>query len=183
MSKQIVSVIPGSSITARIYWIRGKRVMFDVDLAELYAVQTKSLNLAVRRNIERFPDDFMFQLSQKEMDALRFQNETSKKGRGGRRYLPYVFTQEGVAMLSGVLNSSRAIRANILIMRAFTKLREMAATNELIRQKVDELEQKYDKHDKQLRDVFEVLRKLLEPATVPNKKSIGFHVKYSEREN
>lgn len=178
MSKQIVSVIPGSSITARIYWIRGKRVMLDVDLAELYGVKTKSLNLAVRRNIERFPDDFMLQLTQKEMDSLRFQTETSKKGRGGRRYLPYVFTQDGVAMLSGVLNSPRAIRANILIMRAFTKLREMAATNELIRQKVDELEQKYDKHDKQLRDVFEVLRELLAPSRTSKKKPIGFHVRY-----
>lgn len=178
MSKQIVSVIPGSSITARIYWIRGKRVMLAVDLAELYGVKTKSLNLAVRRNFERFPDDFMFQLTQEETNSLRFHSETSKKGRGGRRYLPYGFTQDGVAMLSGVLNSPRAIRANILIMRAFTKLREMAATNELIRQKVDELEQKYDKHDKQLRDVFEALRELLQPSRASKKKSIGFHTKY-----
>ena len=152
--------------------------MFDADLAELYGVRTKSLNLAVRRNMGRFPNDFMFQLTQEEADSLRFQNETSKKGRGGRRYLPFVFTQDGVAMLSGVLNSPRAIRANILIMRAFTKLREMAAANELIRQKVDELEQKYEKHDHQLREVFEALRELLKPPKTSKKKPIGFHVKY-----
>lgn len=178
MSKHTVSVIPGSSIDARIYWIRGKRVMLDVDLAELYGVLTKNLNKAVQRNQERFPDDFMFQLTEQEGESLRFQFGTSKKGRGGRRYLPYVFTQDGVAMLSGVLNSPRAIRANILIMRAFTKLREMAATNDLIRQKVDELERKYEKHDKQLAHVFEALRELLEPPKAPKKKPIGFHTKY-----
>src|SRR3989338_388715 len=114
MSKQIVSVIQGTTVSSRIYLIRGKRVLIDSDLAELYGVPTKALNLAVRRNIDRFPTDFMFQLTPEEAESLRFQNETSNKGRGGRRYLPYAFTQEGVAMLSGVLSSPRAVQANIL---------------------------------------------------------------------
>ena len=153
--------------------------MLDSDLAELYGVKTKVMNLAVRRNIERFPDDFMFQLTSQEADLLRFQTETSKKDpRGDRRYLPYAFTEQGVAMLSGVLNSRRAVQANILIMRTFTKLREMIASNELIRQKIEELERKYDKHDQQFKIVFEAIRQILETPEPPKKKPIGFHVKY-----
>lgn len=178
MPKNIVSVIQGSTISSRIYLIRGKRVLLDSDLAELYGVLTKNLNKAIHRNVSRFPEDFMFQLTSGEAESLRFQIGTSKKGRGGRRYLPYAFTQEGVAMLSGVLNSPRAIQANILIMRAFIKLRELVATNELIRQKIEELERKYEKHDNQLKAVFEALRDLLEPPEIPKKKPIGFHVKY-----
>ena len=120
----------------------------------------------------------MFQLTSGEAESLRFHSGTSKKGRGGRRYLPYAFTQEGVAMLSGVLNSPRAVEANILIMRAFIKLREMAATNELIRQKIEKLEKKYEKHDRQFQAVFQALRDLLEPPPAKEKKPIGFHVKY-----
>jgi len=178
MSKHVISTIQGSAISSKIYLIRGKRVMLDSDLSELYGVLTKNLNKAVQRNPGRFPEDFMFQLKPDEIKSLRFQNGTSKKGRGGRRYLPYVFTQEGVAMLSGVLNSPRAIRANILIMRAFIKLRELVATNELIRHKIEELERKYDKHDKDLKDIFETIRELLEPPKPRKKKPIGFHVKY-----
>ena len=176
MPKQNISIVHSPTISSRIYLIRGKRILLDSDLAELYGVRTKALNLAVRRNSDRFPDDFMFQLTADEAVSLRFQFETSKKGRGGRRYLPYAFTQEGVAMLSGVLNSPRAIQANILIMRAFIKLREMAATNELIRQKIEELERKYDKHDKQFKVIFEVLRDLLETEKAPKRQPIGFHV-------
>ena len=178
MSKKIVSVIQGSTVSSRIYLIRGKRVLLDSDLAELYGVLTKNLNKAIHRNSDRFPEDFMFQLTSGEAESLRFRFGTSKKGRGGRRYLPYVFTQEGVAMLSGVLNSPRAVQANLLIMRAFIKLREMAAVNELIRQKIEELERKYEKHDAQFKGIFEALRELLEPPKVPKKKTIGFHVKY-----
>jgi phage regulator Rha-like protein len=158
--------------------MRSKRILLDSDLAELYGVKTKELNLAVRRNLGRFPHDFMFQLTTEEARSLRFQIETSKVGRGGRRYLPYAFTQEGVAMLSGVLNSPRAIQVNILIMRAFIKLREMVIANELIRQKIEELEQKYEKHDKHIKTIIEALRDLLKPVEPPKKKSIGFHVKY-----
>lgn len=178
MSKTTVPVIPTMSATSKIHLIRGKRVMLDADLAQLYGVKTKALNLAVRRNLERFPDDFMFRLTQEEADSLRFQFETSKKGRGGRRYLPYAFTQEGVAMLSSVLHSPRAVQANIQIMRAFIKLREMVATNELVRQKIEDLERKYKKHDKQFKAVFEALRELLEPAKTPKKKPIGFHSQF-----
>lgn len=174
MSQKNVSVIQGTTIPSRIYLVRGKRVLIDSDLAELYGVPTKVLNLSVRRNLDRFPSDFMFQLNDAEARSLRFQFETSKKGRGGRRYLPYAFTQEGVSMLSGVLNSPRAVQANILIMRAFIKLRELAAANELIRQKIDELERKYDIHDKRLNDIFEALRGLLAPP-IKEKRPIGFH--------
>ena len=173
MSKSIVSIIQSSAVSSRIYLIRGKRVLIDSDLAELYGVLTKNLNKAIQRNLNRFPEDFMFQLTSGEAESLRFHSGTSKKGRGGRRYLPYAFTQEGVAMFSGVLNSPRAVEANILIMRAFIKLREMAATNELIRQKIEELEKKYEKHDRQFQAVFQALRDLLEPPPAKEKKPIN----------
>jgi len=178
MSKELVSIIHGASISSKIYVIRGKRVMLDMDLAELYDVKTKFINLAVRRNKDRFPGDFMFQLNSKESKFLRLQFATSKKGSGGRRYLPYAFSEQGVAMLSGVLHSPRAVQANILIMRTFTKLREMIATNELIRQKIEELEHKYGKHERQFKVVFEAIRELLEPKKLSSKKPIGFHTKY-----
>lgn len=178
MPKSVIAATHIEPIAAKIHLIRGKRVILDADLSDLYDVQTKFINLAVRRNIERFPYDFMFQLTTEETKSLRLQFATSKKGRGGRRYLPYAFTQEGVAMLSGVLNSPRAVQANILIMRTFTKLREMIATNELIRQKIEELEKKYNKHDQQFKIVFEAIRELLNFPKPLRKKPIGFHVKY-----
>jgi hypothetical protein len=178
MSKHIVSVIQGSTVSSRIYLIRGKRVLLDSDLAELYGVLTKNLNKAVQRNLDRFPQEFMFRISPEEVESLRFQIGTSKNGRGGRRYLPYAFTQEGIAMLSSVLHSPRAVQANILIMRAFIKLREMVATNELVRQKIEELERKYQSHDKKFTAVFEALKELLEPAKPTKKKPIGFHSQF-----
>ena len=179
MSKNAVGVVPAVSVASKIYLIRGKRVMLDSDLAELYGVQTKFLNLNVKRNPARFPSDFMFRLTPKEAESLRLHFATSKKNsRGGSRYLPHVFTEQGVAMLSGVLNSPRAVQANVLIMRTFTKLREMIATNELIRQKIEELERKYDKHDQQFKIVFEAIRELLNAPKPPRKKPVGFHVKH-----
>ena len=178
MSKKSIPQTQPESIASKIHFLRGKRVMLDFDLASLYGVKTKSLNLAVRRNQARFPDDFMFELSAEETQSLRFQFETSKSGRGGRRYVPHAFTEQGIAMLSGVLNSPRAIHANIQIMRTFTKLRELLATNELIRQKIEELERKYEKHDKQFKIVFETIRELLETPKPKSKKPIGFHMKY-----
>ena len=127
MSKNVLAVplpISEMSVEKMIYLIRKKKVMLASDMAALYGVKTKALNLAVKRNKSRFPEDFMFQLTEEEAASLRFQFETSK-GRGGRRYLPHAFTQEGIAMLSGVLNSVRAIEANIQIMRTFIKLREL----------------------------------------------------------
>ena len=131
-------------VEQRIFLIRGQKVMLDADLAELYGVPTKSLNLAVKRNADRFPEDFAFQLSEEEVAGLRFQFETSKRGRGGRRYRPFVFTEQGVAMLSSVLRSPRAVQVNIAIMRAFVRLREMLMSNADLARKLLALENKYD---------------------------------------
>lgn len=133
-------------IERRIYSVRGRKVMLDSELAELSEVQTKVFNQAVKRNLMRFPDDFMFRLNKEETDALRSQFVTLKpSGRGQhRKYLPYVFTEQGVAMLSSILNSERAIEVNIAIMRAFVKLREMLATHKELARKLEEMERKYD---------------------------------------
>ena len=164
------SVIPIERIEKAIYLIRGEKVMLDRDLALLYGVETKMLNRAVKRNLKRFPSDFMFQLTADETDILRYQIGTSKKGRGGRRYLPYVFTEQGVAMLSSVLNSERAVLVNIEIMRAFVKLRQMLASNAELSRRLDELESKYDR---QFKLVFDAMRELMSPA-VRDRKEIGF---------
>lgn len=174
ISKSLVKKpISPDEITDKILLFRDKKVMLDSDLAKLYGVPTKSLNLAVKRNIDRFPSDFMFQLDEKETETLRLQIETSNKGRGGRRYFPYVFTEQGVAMLSSVLHSKRAIQVNIEIMRAFAKIREMILSYRELQKKIKEMEQKYDKN---FAAVFEALRGLLSPPEMP-KKQIGFHTK------
>lgn len=142
--------------------------MMDKDLASLYGVETKTLNLAVKRNFERFPNDFMFQLNKNEFEILRFQIATSRYG--GRRYLPYVFTEQGVAMLSSVLNSKRAIQVNIQIMRTFTQIRKMLISHKDLREKLELMEKKYDK---QFKVVFEALRLLLNEDEKPVKR-MGF---------
>jgi hypothetical protein len=147
--------------------------MLDADLAVLYDVSTKRLNEQVRRNRSRFPDDFMFQLTAEEVRSLRSQFATSKQGRGGRRYAPLVFTEQGIAMLSTVLNSERAIQVNIEIMRAFVRLRRMLASNEDLSRKLAALEKKYDS---QFRVVFEAIRELMTPPEA-KKRKIGFLVK------
>jgi ORF6N domain len=147
--------------------------MLDADLAVLYGVSTKRLNEQVRRNRSRFPDDFMFQLTTEEVRSLRSQFATSKQGRGGRRYAPLVFTEQGIAMLSTVLNSERAIQVNIEIMRAFVRLRRMLASNEDLSRKLAALEKKYDS---QFRVVFEAIRELMTPPEA-KKRKIGFLVK------
>ncbi|MCI0613150.1 ORF6N domain-containing protein, partial [bacterium] len=132
-------------IESRIYHIRGHKVMLDTDLGWLYGVETRALIQAVKRNTERFPEDFMFQLSQEEFDLLRSQSVISNpKGRGGRRYLPYAFTEQGVAMLSSVLRSRRAVMVNVEIMRAFVHLRQILSSHAELSQKLDQLEKKYD---------------------------------------
>ncbi|MBW8049863.1 MAG: ORF6N domain-containing protein [Cytophagales bacterium] len=153
-----------------IYEIRRIKVMLDRDLAELYGVETKNLNKAVKRNINRFPDDFMFQLSNEEFENLKFQFGTSRWG--GTRKLPYVFTEYGVAMLSSVLNSEQAIKVNIAIMRTFGKIREFALTNKELFLKIRELEIRYDG---QFKEVFEVLNKLIIEKSKP-RKQIGFKI-------
>jgi len=163
-------LIHNETIEKAIYLIRGEKVMLDRDLASLYGVETGARNRAVKRNLQRFPPDFMFQLTTDESDFLRCQIGISKRGRGGRRFLPYVFTEQGVAMLSSVLNSERAVLVNIEIMRAFVKLRQMLASNVELSRRLDELENKYDK---QFRIVFDAIRKLM-ATPVRKRKEIGF---------
>lgn len=167
--------VPIQLIERRVYLIRAEKVIIDFDLAELYGVETKVLNQAVKRHLDRFPSDFMFQLSQKETDSLRSQIVTLKlTGRGQhRKYLPYAFTEQGVAMLSSVLNSKGAIEVNIAIMRAFVKLRQMLESNEELNRKFAAVVRKLGAHDKYFKVVFDELRKLSTPAA-PAPRQIGF---------
>lgn len=157
--------------------------MIDADLADLYGVETRRLVEQVKRNIERFPADFMFQLTKDEASALRSQTATTETGRGGRRYAPYVFTEQGVAMLSGVLRSKRAVAVNIEIMRAFVELRRAASSHAVIEQRVDELERetsaKLGEHDHQLAQIFEALRLLMSPPP-RRKRRVGFRLPEDE---
>ena len=161
------SVIPVERIAKQIYVIRGENVMLDSGLAALYGVETKNLNKAVTRNQARFPDDFMFQLTAEEWDSLRFQAGTSNTGRGGRRYAPRVFTEQGVAMLSSVLRGDRAASVNVAIMRAFVRLLQILNTDE-------ELARKVAQHDAEIGILFEHIQGLLEPPEPPKKHPIGF---------
>lgn len=168
------SLVPSERIEKRIFAFRGQRVMIDTDLAELYGVTTKRLNEQVRRNIKRFPSDFMFQLTRVEDESLRSQIATLKGGRGQhRKYLAYAFTEQGVAMLSSVLNSERAVQVNIEIMRTFVRLRQLLATNAQLARKLEALEKKYDA---QFKVVFDAIRHLMTPPE-PKKRNIGFLVK------
>lgn len=169
MSSPGHSIVRAKRVEHRIHTIRSHKVMLDWDLAFLYGVQTKTLNRAVKRNRDRFPQDFMFRLTREELEDLRFQNGTSRRW-GGRRHLPYAFTEHGVAMLSGVLRSRRAVRVNIEIMRAFVRLRRLAVPYEDLETKIEALEQKYDA---QFRVVFDAIRELMEPPENPL-SPIGF---------
>jgi hypothetical protein len=193
--------IPAERIDSRIFLIRGEKVMLDEDLAELYGVEKKVLNQAVRRNTERFPADFMFQLTPTEAEALlrsqfvtskdeaedkslakneilRSQSVTSKNiGKGGRRYLPHAFTEQGVAMLSGLLNSPRAVAVNIGIMRAFVRLRQLIASSADLARKLNALENKYDD---QFKIVFDAIRELMEPPPSRKNRELGFHTGIAE---
>src|SRR5215813_5713364 len=193
MAKEI---IPAEQIALRIRHLRGKKVLLDFDLAALYGVATKALNQAVKRNRERFPDDFMFQLTTEEVLALRSQTVTSRlqasghqeivksrshdvtslKKHGGARYRPYAFTEQGIAMLSSVLNSKRAVKVNIAIMRAFVKLRWVLETNRELARKFSELERRVDKHDEEIAAILEAIRQLMVPPEKP-RRQIGFHVR------
>ncbi len=178
-----ISSIPPERIMGKIYWIREQRVMLDSDLAELYEVETRVLNQSVQRNIERFPKDFMFQLTAHEAEILISQFVTSSWG--GKRKLPYVFTEQGVAMLSSVLRSPRAVQINIHIIRVFTQLREMLLTHKDLRDKIDKMERKYDK---QFRAVFDVIKEMMDkshqhPTPEPYKpiKIVGFEDRSNEK--
>ncbi len=171
MNKEIV---PVEQIARTILWLRGEKVLLDSDLARLYGVTTSNLNKAVSRNRDRFPHDFMFRLTAAEVRNLRFQFGMSSWG--GRRALPYVFTEEGVAMLSSVLRSKPAVSVNIAIMRAFVKLREMLETNRELARKFAQLEEHVGKHDEEIAAIIEAIRQLMAPPQKP-RREIGFHVR------
>ena len=167
--------VSGEEIEHAILLFRGQKVMLDRDLARLYGVKTKILNKAVSRNLDRFPADFIFQLTPEEHDSLRFQFGTLKRGQHSK-YLPFVFTQEGVAMLSGVLRSPRAAHVNVAIMRAFVRLRETLSLHKELAHKLADLERKIENHDKNIRSLFDAIRQLMTPPETPHRE-IGFHVK------
>ena len=173
------NVILRERIERSILLVRGEKVILDSDLAELYGVDTSALNRAVKRNRGRFPKDFMFQLTPLEMHSLRCQIGISKEGRGGRRFRPYVFTEQGVAMLSSVLHSERAILVNVAIMRTFVQLRRVLSRSDDLGRRLAELERKLGAHDEQIQSIFEAIRQLMaapEPPEPP-RKEMGFHIK------
>jgi len=189
-------IIPLQQIAKAIHWVRGEKVLLDFDLATLYGVPTKTLNQAVKRNATRFPEDFMFQLSAEGTRFLRSQFVTAKsqaadnqwilpnwsqfvtssRKHRGRRYRPYAFTEQGVAMLSSVLNSERAVKVNIAIMRAFVKLRQTLETNRELARKFSELEKRVGKHDEEIDAILEAIRQLMAPPEKP-RREIGFHIR------
>jgi hypothetical protein len=178
--KTALQVVSAPAIEKRIFVIRERQVMLDEDLADLYGVETRVLVQQVKRNAKRFPADFMLQLTKAEAGALRSQFVTSNEGRGGRRYAPYVFTEQGVAMLSGVLRSDRAIAVNIEIMRAFVELRRVAGSFAELQKRLDQMEldigARLSEHDEQLGQIFEALRQLIAPPHRP-KHPVGFRAR------
>lgn len=171
--KEIELTVPDEIVMNKIYVIRGQKVMLDSDLAELYQVETKQLKRQVKRNIERFPKDFMFELTEKEFENLRSQNGTTSWG--GTRYLPMVFTEHGVLMLSSVLSSSKAIQVNIQIMRIFTRIRQMLTDNTELRLAIEKLERKTENHDKNIELVFHYIDELTEKKENPElRNKIGY---------
>ena len=182
--KRSLELVAAPAIEKRILVVRERQVMLDEDLADLYGVETRRLIEQVKRNIERFPADFMFQLSKEEAAALRSQSATSGAGRGGRRYAPYVFTEQGVAMLSGVLRSKRAVAVNIEIMRAFVELRRAAASDAAIEKRLEHLERethaKLGQHDQQLAQIFQAIRQLISPPARP-RRQVGFRLPEDEK--
>lgn len=170
---QETSLIVIENIEQKIYLIRGQKVMLDSDLAVVYQVETKMLNRAVKRNLHRFPEDFMFQLTEEEIKSLRFQIGTSKTGRGGRRYLPYVFTEHGAVMLASVLNSATAVEASIQVVRAFVKMRSILALHQDLAERIEELEETTDKHNRKFAVVSQLLGEIMrDPKYL--KRKIGF---------
>jgi ORF6N domain len=167
---QSALVIP---VESRILVLRQQKVILDRDLAELYGVPVKRLNEQVKRNQERFPDDFLFQLTTEEEQGLRSQIATSKPGRGGRRYSPYAFTEHGAIMAATVLNSERAVEMSVFVVRAFVRLREMLSTNQQLAGKIDELEQRLDTHDASIQELIEAIRELMAPEPASGRQ-IGF---------
>lgn len=168
------AIVTLDQVERKIFLIRGQQILLDSDLAALYGVETRVLNQAVRRNIERFPEDFLLTLTREEFDNLISQSVTSSsKNFGGRRKLPFAFTEQGVAMLSSVLNSERAVQVNIAIMRAFVNMRKLAVTNEEVAKRLAVIERKIDHHDENFKKVFGAIRAMLNPPAKPQKR-IGY---------
>lgn len=167
-------IISTDRIENKIFLIRNQKVMLDKDLAGLYRVTTGNLNKAVHRNIERFPTDFMFRLTKKEVLSLRFHFGSLKRGQHAK-YLPHAFTEQGVAMLSSVLRSKRAVQVNIAIMRIFVKLKEILSTHKDLARKLNELERKVEKHDVEIHAIFEAIRQLMAPPEKPKRRT-GFRI-------
>ncbi len=168
------AIISQEVVERRILFIRGQKVMLDRDLAKLYGVKTKRLNEQIRRNLSRFPEDFMFQLTKKEFENWKSQFATSNRDKMGLRKRPYAFTEQGVVMLSSVLNSERAIQVNIAIMRAFVKLKQILSMNKELAHKLAELERKIEKHDVDIQAIFEAIRQLMASPPIKPKPRIGF---------
>lgn len=175
------AIITAAEIESVVRELRGEKVLLDADLATFYGVETRILNQVVRRNLSRFPDDFAFRLTQEESESLRSQIVISNATRGGRRYLPYAFTEQGVAMLSSVLKSDRAVQVNIEIMRAFIRLRKVIAISAELAKRIDEVEQRLGGHDEQFVDVIRAIRQLMEPPPTPKRRRIGFRVEGEEK--
>src|SRR6266567_4711374 len=167
------AIVLSRRVESRILVLRGHRVILDADLAELYGVEVKRLNQQVKRNIDRFPGDFVLQLSSAQYESLRLQIATSKEGRGGRRYLPYAFTEHGAIMAATVLNSKRAIEMSIFVVRAFVRMREALAANQQVVAKLTELECRLENHDGTIQELVAAIRELMLPPP-PNRRRIGF---------
>jgi phage regulator Rha-like protein len=177
-AKNAGALIPLDRIEQTIYRIHGQRVMLDTDLAAFYGVETKALNRAVKRNQARLPEDFCFQLSEDETDALRCQIGTSNAGRGGRRYRPFAFTEHGAIMAATVLRSKRAVQVSVLVVRAFVRLRQILAEHHDLARKIEALEREFvhktDEHEAHIRRIYEILDDLMNPSAPPRKGRIGF---------
>ena len=181
MSEKLIKSIEDQDIINCIHIIHGQKVMLDRDLAKMYGVTTKRLNEAVKRNITRFPPDFMFQLTEEEFQILRSQIATSssedkKTGWGGQRYMPFAFTEQGVAMLSSVLNSEIAIQVNIQIIRVYTRMRQFFLDNEELKKKIEAIEKNLVKKDEEIQTIFKILKELLVQETPPAREPIGFKI-------
>ncbi len=178
MRKQEIVIV--KPVESKILVLRGQKVILDSDLAELYGVTVKRLNQQVRRNTYRFPRDFVFQVSATESKSLRLQFATSKSRRGGRRYLPYAFTEHGAIMAATVLNSERAVEMSIFVVRAFTRMREALATNQKVLAKLSEIEGRLQTHDTEIEQIIEAIREMMTPPP-PNRRRIGFEVPAKDR--
>lgn len=181
MIKKDTALVPIERISSSILFFRGQRVLLDGELAALYGVTTKRFNEQVRRNLGRFPADFMFQLTAEEITGLRSQIATSNVGRGGRRYAPYAFTEHGAIMAATILNSPLAVEMSVYIVRAFVQLRDLLGSNKELARRLDELERKLASHDQAITGILKTIRELMSPPPEPRRRGIGFTADFNEK--